>query len=124
MAAKDSETFTDPTLRSLRAFALTFPETTEGDSCVKRAFRAGKKNFVFLGEKDVERSVMVRLGPSVDEMTALSAKSPEQFSIGKTNWATIRFTAKKAPTKKKLEGWIEESFRMLATKTLVAAHDA
>jgi hypothetical protein len=37
---------------AIRSFALTFPEATEGSSCVNRASKAGGKNFVFLGEKE------------------------------------------------------------------------
>ena len=43
------EQFQFDTTKALREYAPTFPETNEGDSCVKRAFRARTKGFLYLG---------------------------------------------------------------------------
>ena len=38
-------------VKALRRYALQYPETNEGSSCVKRAFRARNKGFLYLGGK-------------------------------------------------------------------------
>ena len=47
-----ADEFETDLIRSLRDLALSFPGVTEGESCVNRAFRAGTKGFLYLGEKD------------------------------------------------------------------------
>ncbi len=42
--------FQHEVILELRSRALAFPEVVEGDSCVKRSFKARKKGFLHLGE--------------------------------------------------------------------------
>jgi hypothetical protein len=114
------ESFEHALSEALRAAALALPETSEGSSCVNRAFKARKKNFLFLGEKPEGIRVMVKLGPSLDEATALAAERPDQVTVGKGGWVTLLFPADQAPDQALLEQWVQESFRLLAPKTLVA----
>jgi len=116
-----SERFTSDVLQSLRDHALAFPETSEGSSCVNRAFKVRKKNFVFLGEKgDGMCRVMVKLGPSLE---AARARTDAGLSVGKTGWVTWNFPGDQAPEAALLAAWVEESFRVLAPKTLIRQLD-
>jgi hypothetical protein len=92
-----SEQFPFDTTKALREYALTFPETNEGDSCVKRAFRARTKGFLYIGEKDASYSIMVKLNASIAGARALEAQQPEHYTVGTTNWVTIGFAAGETP---------------------------
>ncbi len=59
-----TERFENPIVRQLRKLALCYPEVAEGDSGVKRSFKARKKGFLYLGENAKGYSIMVKLGPS------------------------------------------------------------
>ena len=61
-----AERFQHEVILGLRSRALAFPEVVEGDSCVKRSFKARKKGFLYLGETADGYNVMVKLGPSID----------------------------------------------------------
>lgn len=76
------EKFEAPVAQAIRESALTDPETSEGQSCVNRAFKVRKKNFVFHGEKDGELKLMVKLGASAAEVTSLAKERPEMYQIG------------------------------------------
>ncbi len=101
-----------------------FPEVVEGDSCVKRSFKVRKKGFLYLGEKPGEYNVMVKLGPSIEEASALAGARPDTWSVGKGGWAILKFDPAERPPDGLLERWMEESYRLQAPKTLAAALDA
>jgi hypothetical protein len=112
-----SETFQHALSQRLREVAMAFPETTEGASCVNRAFKAaGKKNFLFLGEKDGRVKVMVKLVDGVPEAEALAAD--HDITVGKAGWTTGWFDPDGAP-EEALVRWVGESFRLLAPKSLL-----
>jgi predicted DNA-binding protein (MmcQ/YjbR family) len=107
----------------LREIALQYPDTTEGTSCNKSAYKAGKKSFLFVGEKEDAWDMMVKLADSLDETALLEKTLPDSYSVGKHGWVTIRFPLGKGPTKKQLTTWVDESFRLLAAKKLVGLLD-
>ncbi len=74
--ATGPDTFAHAFTKKLQVYALTFPDVTEGASCVNRAFKAQKKNFVFIGEKDDAVKVMLKLGPSMGAATDLAKDAP------------------------------------------------
>lgn len=113
--------FRNEVLLALRTQALAWPEVTEGDSCVKRGFRVRRKSFLFLGEKDDEYNVMVKLGPSLEQARALASARPDSWSVGKGGWAMLKFAPSEKPPAGLLERWLEESFRLQAPKKLLAA---
>ena len=85
----------------IRRYAMGFPMTTEGSSCVNRAFKAGGKNFVFLGEKDDLCTLRLKLD---------------------SGWEKIEFDPADPPGQAELESWIEESFLLLAPKKVQAEY--
>ncbi len=109
------ESFTHPLSEHLRATALSLPETSEGTSCVNRTFKVRKKNFVFIGEKDGQLRIMLKL---VESHGAAAAMEDPRVDVGKFGWVTLLFAHDDALDTELLEGWILESFRVLAPKTL------
>ena len=107
----------------VRTLAFSFPETSEGTSCKKAAFKAGKKSFCFLQEEDDSWNLMVKLDESLEEAELLSEKQPDNYSVGMHGWTTLRFPNGKGPTKRVIDRWVEESYRLLAGKKLVAQLD-
>jgi predicted DNA-binding protein (MmcQ/YjbR family) len=107
----------------LRRFALGYPEAREGISCAgtaleKRTVNAGKKAFLFLGRADA----MVKLGASLDEAAELAAREPGQCKVGAHGWVTVGL-GDGAPPRALLERWVDESYRLVAGKQLVARLD-
>lgn len=115
-----------PTIKAiqrLRKIALGYPEVEEGTSCDKSAFKARNKTFLFLGTDGTSYNVMLKLKASLPEATRLSAESPEHYVVGVHGWVTITFQLDESPPPGLLEKWIDESFRLLAPKKLVAMLD-
>ncbi|MEM7132325.1 MAG: MmcQ/YjbR family DNA-binding protein [Chloroflexota bacterium] len=115
------EKFSQPISEHLRSVALALPETSEGTSCVNRAFKVRKKNFLFVGEKDNEVRVMLKLDASLGDV--ISMNDP-RFDVGKTGWVTVKFAPDDVPDESLLSAWVIESFRALGPKTLVKQLDA
>ena len=110
----------DP-VETIRQIALRYPEVEEADSCNKTAFRAGKKNFLFLGVTDESWDAKLKLSDSLDEVAGLAKKDPERYGCGSSGWTDITFPRNEAPPAGTFERWIDESYRLLVPKKLVAA---
>lgn len=121
---KPAESFRYPVSEKIRAHALTFPETAEGASCVNRAFKAGGKNFAFLGEKDDVCSLRLKLGDSIPEVENRAAAEPDRWQVGKGGWVLVTFPPDDGPEIADLRRWITESFRLLAPKKVLAQFDS
>lgn len=103
----------------LRALALRLPEVTDGVACEgtaveKRTLKVRGKAFLFLGPADV----MLKLGASLSEAVAL-AEAGLACKPGAHGWVTVRL-AEESPELDVLERWVEESYKMLAPRSLSA----
>lgn len=115
------EHFTSLVAQTLQEFASSYPEVNESPSCVNRSFKAGKKSFLFLGEKpDGMLRLMVKLDNGIDTAQAVAKENPDGWKVGGPGWITGNFTEEMAPPLDTLTAWIDESYRLLAPKTLVA----
>jgi predicted DNA-binding protein (MmcQ/YjbR family) len=109
----------------LKALALGFPGAFEdhpwGDTVVK----VNKKIFVFLGGGGpADRlSVSVKLPDSSEEALTMPFTSPTGYSLGRAGWVTARFEPGDTVPFDILCDWIEESYRTVAPKKLVAELD-
>jgi len=110
------EPFTQPISEQLRARALALPETSEGTSCVNRAFKVRKKNFLFVGEKQGQVRVMLKLGASLDQARNLA---DPRIDVGKNGWVTVRFASDNVVDPTLLTAWVVESYKALGPKTTV-----
>lgn len=104
--------------------ALAYPETNASGACVRTAIRVRKKGFIYIGVKESEYNALFKLGPSLDEASALAAEAPANYQVGKTGWVTVRFSHEEAPPAGLMERWMEESFRITAPKTVLKAWEA
>jgi predicted DNA-binding protein (MmcQ/YjbR family) len=108
-------------LEALQAFALDLPGAFadmpwEGDTVAK----VGKKIFVFFGSGD-EARISVKLPESADHALSLPGSQPTSYGLGRHGWVTVSIADTPVEL---LEDWIEESYRTIATKRLVAELDA
>lgn len=105
---------------AVRAIALSYPEVKAGTVCDRTSFKARGKAFVFMGVYDDYFDVMVKLRDSLPTAEGLAKKSPACFKVGVHGWVTVTFPRDQTPPPGLLETWIDESFRLLAHKELVA----
>jgi predicted DNA-binding protein (MmcQ/YjbR family) len=105
------------------AFALSFPETAEDrpwDDDVVVKVRG--KIFVFLGEPASAR-VAVKLAESHAHALAIDGAEPTGYGLGRAGWVTVPLRARGVSIAV-LRDWVEESYRIVAPKRLVAQLDA
>jgi hypothetical protein len=108
-------------LQVLRSAALGYPETEEGIACEgtpleKRTVKVRNKAFLFLGAKDA----MLKLSDSLAEANELAERAPGRCKVGAHGWVTVAFGEPESPPLELLLRWIDESYRLLAPKTLLA----
>lgn len=107
----------------IRKLALTYPETVEGSSCNKLSFKAGKKAFLYLGLTEEGYNVMLKLVDSYEEAEALAEKQPDHYRPGSNGWIQMEFSCGQSAPAGVMKRWIEESFRSLAPRKIVALLD-
>lgn len=105
------------------AFALTLPETAEDrpweeDLVVK----VRGKIFVFLGDAE-STSIAVKLAESHAHALAIDGAQPTGYGLGRAGWVTVPLRAP-GVTVALLRDWVEESYRIVAPKRLVAEWEA
>jgi len=98
---------------------MTFPQASEGTSCVNRAFKAGGKNFVFLGENGDECTLRLKLDDSIAAIETI-ARTNNSYEVGKGGWTKVVFEPNDAPALQDVKTWITESFLLLAPKKVAA----
>jgi len=80
-----------------------------------------KKVFVFLGHAaEGGLSLTVKLPESNLLALDLPFATPTGYGLGKSGWVTARFGPRQKPPLGLLERWIDESYRAVAPRTLVA----
>jgi predicted DNA-binding protein (MmcQ/YjbR family) len=111
------------TRRKLLAFARTFPGAWLDHPWDEDVVKVGKKVFVFLGIEDMPELLMtVKLGDSHDQALAIPGAEPAGYGLGRSGWVTIPLQ-EKTPPLGVLEDWVDESYRTVAPKQLVAELD-
>lgn len=108
---------------ALRRYALGFPEAREDFPWGERVIKVGKKVFVFMGVPDGRLSLSVKLPVSQIVALMLPFTEPTGYGLGKSGWVTARFEADEGAPEDLLREWIEESYRAVAPKKLVASLD-
>ena len=105
------------------AYALSLPEAYEdhpwGDTVVK----VRKKVFVFLGSLDPLTRISVKLRDSHGHAMSVAGAAPTAYGLGRAGWVTVPVDGAE-PGFDLLCDWIEESYRLIAPKRLVAQLDA
>jgi predicted DNA-binding protein (MmcQ/YjbR family) len=108
----------------LRRFALAFPDATEEFPWGERVIKVRGKIFVFLGMVEGSLRLTVMLPISSEMVLTLPYVERTGYGLGRSGWVTARFDARRKPPLDLLQGWIEQSFRAVAPKRLIAMRDA
>jgi predicted DNA-binding protein (MmcQ/YjbR family) len=112
-----------PNLRDkLRTFALSLPEATEDHPWGEDVVKVGGKIFVFLGSVGSQR-MTVKLEESHSHALSVDGSEPTGYGLGKAGWVTVPLRAE-GVNLTLLRDWVEESYRIVAPKRLVAVLDA
>ncbi|WP_328844179.1 MmcQ/YjbR family DNA-binding protein [Streptomyces sp. NBC_00258] len=112
----------------VREFALGLPGAVEEFPWGESVAKVNKKVFVFLGVGDgsYPLGVTVKLKDEVAHAHALSSPGaePAGYGLGKAGWVRVPLEEKGAPAAELLCDWVEESYRTIAPKRLIAELDA
>ena len=110
--------------RRLKEFALRLPHAWLDHPWGEDVVKVGKKVFVFLGLEDMdELLVTVKLEYSQDQALAVPGAEPTGYGLGRSGWVTIPLRDT-TPPPGVLEDWIDESYRRVAPRKLLAELDA
>jgi predicted DNA-binding protein (MmcQ/YjbR family) len=106
--------------RRLLTFALDLPGAYVDHPWGEDVAKVNKKVFVFLGIDDSpEPGMSVKLRESHDQALSVSGVTPTGYGLGRAGWVSIGFSDTNLPLDV-LKDWIEESYRLVAPKRLVA----
>lgn len=111
--------------RRLLAFALELPGAYEDHPWGEDVAKVNKKVFVFLGlgEDPASLAMTVKL-PDQSHHHALSVPGaePTGYGLGRSGWVTVPFRDTTPPIDV-LKEWVEESYRLVAPRKLIAELD-
>jgi predicted DNA-binding protein (MmcQ/YjbR family) len=108
----------------VRAVALAYPEAREDHPWGETAFKIRNKVFCFLGPGEAGGgglTIGVKLPESHPLALAQPHVSPMRYGLGKAGWVTGIFPADEVPPMPMIEAWIDESYRAIAPRKLVAS---
>lgn len=110
----------------LRDHAVGLPGAYEDFPWGETVVKVHKKIFVFLGVEDNEKyppGFGVKLRESHLQALAVEGAAPSGYGLGRAGWVSVPLTGPLPPVEVLLD-WIEESYRLVAPKRLVAELDA
>ncbi len=112
--------------KALRALALGYPETGEEFPWGERVIKVRGKVFLFMGHGHGEAqgprvlSLSVKLPATGNMALLLPFVEPTGYGLGKSGWITAQFPSAAAAPVDLIADWIDESYRAVAPKSLVA----
>ncbi|CAN5764643.1 hypothetical protein BH20ACT14_BH20ACT14_15600 [soil metagenome] len=106
----------------VRTFALSLPEASEEHHWGEDVAKVRGKIFVFLGST-ASRRMTVKLDESHAHALSIDGAEPTGYGLGKSGWVTVPLRARDVNVAL-LRDWVEESYRIVAPKGLVAELDA
>lgn len=105
----------------VREFALSLPEAVEEHPWGEDVAKVRGKIFVFLGSAG-SRRMTVKLDESHAHALSIEGAEPTGYGLGASGWVTVPLRAEGVNVGL-LRDWIEESYRIVAPKRLVAELD-
>ena len=109
---------------AVRAHALSLPGAREEFPWGDRVVKVGKKVFVFMGQGEDELSISTKLPRTGTFALGLAFAEPTGYGLGKAGWVSATFGPDDDIPVDMLCAWIDESYRAIAPKKLVAELDA
>jgi predicted DNA-binding protein (MmcQ/YjbR family) len=107
----------------LQKFALTFPETTEAHPWGHTVAKVRGKIFFSMSLDGGSLKVSMKLPHSREFALDRPFTEPTHYGLGQHGWVSAKFSSKDKVPMGLLEAWIEESYRAIAPKKVVAALD-
>lgn len=110
----------------LLEYAKGFPGAYEDHPWGETAVKVNKKIFVAFGPQKTDSgdaTFTVKLPRSAKEALKNSYASSTGYGLGKHGWVTFRVTAQNVPPFARMQSWVEESYRAVAPKKLLARLD-
>ena len=109
---------------ALREAGMAYPEVTEDFPWGHRTLKVKGKAFIFMGINGEEGLFLsVKLPQSNGAALMLPFAQPTGYGLGKSGWVSASFGAKDTPPVDMLRKWLDESYRAVAPKKLVAQLD-
>jgi predicted DNA-binding protein (MmcQ/YjbR family) len=105
----------------LLEFALSLPEAWEDHPWGESVAKVRSKVFVFFGSAVASR-MTVKLDESHGHALSIEGARPTGYGLGKSGWVTVPLAAEGVDLEL-LCDWVEESYRIVAPKSLVATLD-
>ena len=105
---------------ALRKFALAYPDAYEEMPWGHHAIKVKGKSFLFLAADAESFSLSAKLPSSAGVAVKLPFASPTEYGLGRSGWVTARFPRRARVPLDVLRLWIDESYRAVAPKRLVA----
>jgi predicted DNA-binding protein (MmcQ/YjbR family) len=107
---------------ALLEFALSLPEASEDQPWEEDTVaKVRKKIFVFFGGPASTR-MTVKLVESHGHALSIEGAQPSAYGLGKSGWVTVPLEGD-GVNESVLRDWIEESYRIVAPKRLLAELD-
>jgi predicted DNA-binding protein (MmcQ/YjbR family) len=106
------------TRERLLAFALSLPGAVEDHPWGEDVAKVSGKVFVFLGPAG-SRRITVKLDESHGHAMSIEGAERTGYGLGESGWVTVPLRARGVSIAL-LRDWIEESYRIVAPKRLVA----
>jgi predicted DNA-binding protein (MmcQ/YjbR family) len=107
----------------VKAFALSLPDASEDFPWGESVAKVNGKVFVFLGpDAGTGRLMTVKLHESHGHALSIEGAEPTRYGLGRAGWVNVPLHAEDV-TLDLLRDWIEESYRIVAPKRLVAELD-
>jgi predicted DNA-binding protein (MmcQ/YjbR family) len=108
---------------ALRSQGMAYPEVTEEFPWGHRTLKVRRKAFVFMSRED-GFSLSVKLPSSCHVALDLPFTEPTGYGLARSGWVTARFADGDRVPLDILALWLEESYRAVAPKRVVAQLDA
>ena len=105
---------------ALRDAALCYPGTDEHFPWGETAIKVKGKTFLFMRSEGEALSLSVKLPQSREDALALPFTEPTHYGLGKSGWVTSSFKRGDDVPVGVLMDWIDESYRAVAPKKLLA----
>jgi len=105
----------------VREFALSLPEVTEEHPWGEDVAKVRGKIFVFLGSPG-SRRMTVKLEESHAHALSIDGAERTGYGLGDSGWVTVPLRAQGVNVAL-LRDWVEESYRIVAPKRLLAELD-
>lgn len=103
--------------------ALSYPGAHEDHPWGETVVKVQKKVFVFLGMPGPRLGLSVKLPDSCAMALTLPFAKPTGYGLGKAGWVSVELGPKEPAPLPLLLEWLDESYRAVAPKKLVATLD-